>query len=284
MIDYVGDFVKYLEEEKKSKHTINGYEKALRDWAKFQFNKLPTKEQLEELKVKDFQRYKGEMKDKAPATQSKIISAIKSFYEYLRMFEEVENLHIGYFKCPKIPKKLPIYLTEAECEKLIKSVDKVSSEPYQDRNRAIIIMLINTGIRASELSNIKVSDIKDNKLIVNGKGNKERQLLLNDVCLSAIKKHLKSRLDNTKYLFASNRGEKISPNRLWQVITDHSRHIRMPKISPHKLRHTAATIWLNDGIELSVIKEILGHEALATTEIYAHVTSSQIEKAMARKK
>jgi site-specific recombinase XerD len=280
MNDYVGDFIKYLECEKKSKYTIEGYEKNLRDWVKFQFKALPTIEQLKNLEIKDFQAYKYKMRDKAESTQARVISAIKSFYEYLRVFEKVRNADIKELKCPKIPKKLPIYLTEAECNKLIGAVDKISNEYYIERNKAIIIIFINTGIRASELSNIKIADIRDNKLKIRGKGNKERLLTLNTKTLDAIKIHLKTRRDNGEYLIATNRGSKMSPNRLWQVVSEHAKHVKLKDISPHKLRHTAATIWLNAGASIFTIQHILGHEDIKTTQIYAHVTDQNIESVM----
>ena len=185
---------------------------------------------------------------------------------------------------PKLKQSLPNYLSLDECKILLETVLK-NSNGYRDY--AIITLFLNCGMRLSELVGINLTDIKNDTLIVTGKGNKERTIYLNNACIQAIAKYIKERpVDNVKdknALFLSARNQRIS-NKTVQFLV--KKYIQLAgldtsRFSTHKLRHTAATLMYRDGnTDLRTLQEILGHEHLSTTQIYTHVNDEQQKNAM----
>ena len=178
---------------------------------------------------------------------------------------------------------MPKYLTLEQSIELLESVDG----SHKERDYCIITLFLNCGLRLSELVGLNVSDIRrDNTARVLGKGNKERIIYLNDACIDAINAYLKVRpsdgLKDRNALFISNQMKRMSPVTVQKLVYKYLEKIGLDSqgYSCHKLRHTAATLMYQHGnVDIRVLKEILGHENLGTTEIYTHLNSEQMEKA-----
>ena len=187
-------------------------------------------------------------------------------------------------KSPKKEKNLPKYLTEDESIRLLNAIDGRNKE----RDYCMITFLLNCGMRLSELIGINVSDIKDDRsLVIKGKGNKERLIYLNNACMSAFYSYIPVR-EMTKgkdgpALFLSSQGERITSRAARNIVEKHidAAGLSGRGISPHKLRHTAATLMYQEGgVDVLVLKDILGHENLSTTQVYTHIGSGQVKDAM----
>ena len=222
--------------------------------------------------------------NKKSRSQARSISALKSFFNYLLFEGEIHSSPINDIESPKIENKLPEVLTEDEIKRLISSVN-VDSE-FGQRNKTIIEVLYGTGIRVSELIELKLSNIffKENILKVTGKGNKERFVPLGKIAIIEIKKYLNNRDKlkiNSKFsdiLFLNRYGRQLTRSMIFKVINDSSKNAEIDKkISPHTLRHSYATHLLKNGADLRTIQLILGHESITTTEIYTHLDTFHLE-------
>ena len=216
--------------------------------------------------------------NKKSRSQARSISALKSFFNYLLFEGEIHSSPLNDIESPKIENKLPEVLTEDEIKRLISSVN-LDSE-FGQRNKTIIEVLYGTGIRVSELIELKLSNIffKENILKVTGKGNKERFVPLGKIAIIEIKKYLNNRDKlkiNSKFsdiLFLNRYGRQLTRSMIFKVINDSSKNAEIDKkISPHTLRHSYATHLLKNGADLRTIQLILGHESITTTEIYTHL-------------
>ena len=222
--------------------------------------------------------------NKKSRSQARSISALKSFFNYLLFEGEIHSSPINDIESPKIENKLPEVLTEDEIKRLISSVN-LDSE-FGQRNKTIIEVLYGTGIRVSELIELKLSNIffKENILKVTGKGNKERFVPLGKIAIIEIKKYLNNRDQlkiNSKFsdiLFLNRYGRQLTRSMIFKVINDSSKNAEIDKkISPHTLRHSYATHLLKNGADLRTIQLILGHESITTTEIYTHLDTFHLE-------
>lgn len=228
------------------------------------------------------------------ATRARKISTIRIFFSYLSQKAKIiENNPAQNIETPKKEKRMPRYLTLDDSKKLL-SVTMDENDENKERDYAIITIFLNCGLRLSELVGINISDINfdDCKLNVIGKGNKERTIYLNKACMNAIKAYLEVRpkvaikvddKNSQKALFLSKRHERIS-NRTVQYIVDKELRkagLDTSKYSTHKLRHTAATLMYQYGnVDIRALQELLGHESIATTEIYTHVNNQQARNAV----
>lgn len=218
-------------------------------------------------------------------TRARRVISIRRFFVYLT--DNLGLLEINPMKnldIPKTKKSLPKYLTLEEAEKLLSVVDG----PYKERDFAIITLFLNCGMRLSELVSINYNDIKDDgSLVITGKGNKERLIYLNDACIKAITDYMKKRPNDgvkDKALFLSSRNQRISPKTVQHIVYTNLDKAGLGDrgLSVHKLRHTAATLMYQYGnVDLLLLKEVLGHENLGTTEIYTHTTADAAKKAIA---
>ena len=221
-------------------------------------------------------------------TRARKVSSLRGFYKYLQSKAgRLEENPMEQLEIPAQRKSLPKYLTLDESLHLLESIKGKDRE----RDYCIITILLNCGIRLSELVGIKLSDIRDDTLTVLGKGNKERMVYLNSACLNAIAEYLAVRPEPPKdadkpYLFVSSRTRApLTPRRVEQIVETHLKAAGLGGrgYSPHKLRHTAATLMYQyGGVDIRVLKEILGHVNLGTTEIYTHVSNDQIANAADR--
>ena len=225
--------------------------------------------------------------NKKSRSQARSISALKSFFNYLLFEGEINSSPLSDIESPKIENKLPEVLTEEEIKKLISSVNLETE--FGQRNKTIIEVLYGTGIRVSELTELKLSNIffNENILKVAGKGNKERFVPLGKIASIEIKKYLIDREKlkiNSKYsdiLFLNRYGRQLTRSMIFKVINDSSKNAKIDKkISPHTLRHSYATHLLKNGADLRTIQLILGHESITTTEIYTHLDTFHLEEVL----
>ncbi len=218
-------------------------------------------------------------------TQARKTTSIKQYYRYLaNRAHKIETSPLEELDPPKIGKSLPKYLTLEQSKRVLDSVDG----PFKERNYAIVTLFLNCGLRLAELCSLNLRDINftDKIVVVTGKGNKQRQIFLNNACVVAIKDYIEVRKPSKpdeKALFVSKRGTRISRRMVEQIITDllNRSDLGGMGLSTHKLRHTAATLMHQYGkVDIRVLQEILGHENLGTTEIYTHLSNEQIQKAI----
>lgn len=218
------------------------------------------------------------------ATRARRVVAIRRFFSYLSKnlgllpANPMKNLD-----APKTKKSLPKYLTLDESKKLL----SVISGKNKERDFAIVTLFLNCGMRLSELVSINYNDIKsDGTIVITGKGNKERTIYLNQACIDAITAYMKVRPNDKvkdRALFLSSRYQRINPRTVEMMV---NKYIDMAGLggrglSVHKLRHTAATLMYQHGnVDVLVLKEILGHENLGTTEIYTHIQSDASKNAV----
>jgi hypothetical protein len=221
-------------------------------------------------------------------TKARKISAIKSWFKYLHnTVELIDKNPSEKLELPKLQKRNPVYLTLSESEKVINAIKLEENEFNRARDLCIVLIFLTCGLRISELTGINIESIKDDKLNVIGKGNKERTVFLNENCLYAIKCYLKLRpiTPDTTALFISSHKKRIS-NRSIQIRL--KKYIQLagldPNIyTPHKLRHTAATLMYKYGdVDIRTIQSILGHTSVATTQIYTHLDDDDIKKGISK--
>ena len=226
-------------------------------------------------------------------TRARKLSALKGFYKYLivkkRYFEHDPCANI---ETPKLKRQLPKHLSVDESVDLLSAVSSDTSSKNRERDYAILTLFLNCGMRLSELAGISLRDIDHEmrSLRVIGKGSKERIVYLNDACRAALGDYLTHRLATpTKAaenaLFISSRGQRISVKTVQYIVKKYleSAGLGNKGYSTHKLRHTAATLMYQTGdVDIRVLKDILGHEQLNTTQIYTHVSDRGMEAAMSK--
>ena len=218
------------------------------------------------------------------STRARRVVSIRRFYGYLcDNLGLIENNPMKSLDAPKTKKALPKYLTLEEADKLLSVIDG----KYKERDYAILTLFLNCGMRLSELCSIDYNDIKqDGSLVITGKGNKERIVYLNQACIRAIVDYMKVRpRDGVKdrALFLSSRNQRISAKTVQHMVYSYLDKAGLGDrgLSVHKLRHTAATLMYRHGnVDLLLLKEILGHENLGTTEIYTHIADDAAKKAI----
>ena len=199
------------------------------------------------------------------------ISSLKSFYKYLYDENIIKENPANLLSLPKKELKLPRYLTITEIEDLLKL------ESISLRDKLIIELFYSTGIRISELVNIKIKDINfsENSIKVRGKGNKERIVLFGSVC----KKMLMEYMHDKEYLFLNNKGGKLTSSGVEYIINNISlKSTIKTNFTPHTLRHTFATHMLDNGSDLVTVQKLLGHDNLETTSIYTHVSNEHLRR------
>ena len=216
------------------------------------------------------------------ASRARKISTIRSFYKYLTQKSKlIDSNPVQDLDSPKIMKSLPRYLNIDESIKLLNSVEG----PNRERDYCIITLFLNCGLRISEMSGLNLSDVRDDHLRVLGKGNKVRIVYLNDACVDAINDYLQKRkliaAKDTSAFFLSSRRTRISTSTIHALVKKYlsMAGIDSTKYSAHKLRHTAATLMLHNGVDVRTLQELLGHEHLNTTEIYTHVENESLREA-----
>ena len=218
-------------------------------------------------------------------TRARKVSSLRAFYKYLTekssVAGEFQNNPIALLELPKINKTLPRYLSVDESVKLLEAVD----DKYKERNYCILTLFLNCGLRVSELVNINISDIQESTLRVMGKGSKERTIYLNNACMEAVDEYMQVRImpeeAHKNALFVSRNRKRINVQTVKWIVKKYldKAGLDSNKYSVHKLRHTAATLMYQNGVDVRTLKDVLGHESLDTTMIYTHLTDSNLKKA-----
>ena len=214
------------------------------------------------------------------AARSRKLSAIKSFYKYLTVRTKLLTVNpVKDVEFPKIRKSLPKYLTLEESRRLLSSVRGVNEK----RDYAILMLFLNCGIRRSELVGLNLSDVYEDRIRVTGKGNKERIVYFGSACKAAIDDYLPERnkkvLSDNRALFGSRDNNRISVTAVHRLVKKHmlAAGLDPSQYSAHKLRHTAATLMVSNGVDIKTVQEVLGHEHLNTTEIYTHIENTELK-------
>lgn len=279
----INKFIDYLKFELNySEQTIINYEKDIKQYYVFlkknNFNYV-------NISYQDARKYISSLSNKKlkASSISRKLSSIRSFYKYLEDKDNIKNDSFSLIKNPKKAKMLPTFFYYNEVEELL---DINNDNTYLEiRNTLILELLYATGIRVSELVNIKLSDIniKEQQLKVLGKGNKERIVYFNDKASNKLNKYLNISRPNLvkneeEHLIVNYLGKKISPRGVSKILDQIMEKTALNKnISPHMLRHSFATHLLNEGCDLISVQMLLGHESLSTTSIYTHVTDDRLK-------
>ena len=214
------------------------------------------------------------------SSRARKLSAIKSFYKYLTVrTKQLEENPVADLEYPKLRKSLPKYLTLEQSAALLQAV----SGQNEKRDYAILMLFLNCGIRRSELVNLNISDVYDDRIRVVGKGNKERFVYFGSSCRKAIDLYLEERnkkvLTDNRALFGSRNGNRISVEAVHRLVKKAllQAGLDSTQFSAHKLRHTAATMMLSGGVDVKTVQEVLGHENLNTTQIYTHIENTELK-------
>ena len=269
---YLDNYIDYIKSNKRySNYTVSNYYKDINDFIKYLSNKDYLKINDDDVVYYLEYLYKLEYNKN---TISRKLSSLRSFYNYLVNNDVISYNYFNNHKNPKKDKLLPKYLRDEDVKVMYDKCKNV-------RDKLILELLFVTGIRVSELVNIKINDINFNnrEIKILGKGSKERIVIFSNNCLNNINDYLSSRNKVSNYLIINKDGNKISTTSIRNILNK----IKLisgvrTKITPHMLRHTFATDMLNNGADLVSVKKLLGHESLDTTSIYTHVTNEHVKK------
>ncbi|NLM19090.1 MAG: tyrosine recombinase XerC [Clostridiaceae bacterium] len=230
----------------------------------------------------------GNERDNGPASRSRRISAIRTFYNFLSTKAKIiEYNPAAELESPKQTKKLPRYLSVDESISVLSEAAN-SDDQFSSRDYCILTLFLNCGMRLSELCSINISDIAEDTLTVMGKGGKERTIYLNSICIQAIDDYLPERLEpkpeeKNAPLFISRNRRRISQRAVQNIVKKYivKAGLDPKKYSAHKLRHTAATLMYQHGqVDLRSLQQILGHTSVSTTEIYTHINDEMLHQAV----
>ena len=275
--EYINKYLDYLKYERKlSNNTYESYRYNLEKFSDFFKGKNLLK--LETDEIRDF-LYDDNVTAK---TRAHYLTVINSFYNFLFENDLILKTPTSTIKLPKLEKKLPEFLTIEEVDKLL-SINPMKPTDY--RNVAMLETLYATGLRVSELVGLEISNIDFDECTIRvfGKGSKERIVPMNDSAKNALKIYIEEYRDyllkdkSSSYVFINNLGTKITRQGFFKILKKICRENGIDKhVSPHTLRHSFATHLLNNGADLRVIQELLGHSNITTTEIYSHVSNQKV--------
>lgn len=284
MHDILLSFIEEIDKERKySELTVSGYMADLSVFIEYlNQNSINKFSDVEYNDIRLYINYLYNMNYKN-TTISRHISSLKSFFKYLKVNKLVDNNPCILISNPKKEKKLPKYLNYDVLEKLLNAFD--NNNYIGLRNSLILEILYSTGIRVSEITNIKFKDISmsDKTIRITGKGNKERIVYFGTKCFNLIKKYCENSYkilnkNNLQYLILSKTGKRINERQIRDIVYEAAIKAKIEmKISPHVLRHTFATHMLNEGADLRSVQELLGHENLSTTQVYTHLSNDRIK-------
>ncbi len=277
-MQYISSFYRYLEYEKRySPHTLVTYKIDLRQFSDFLASKNINRWQ--DVTLKTIRQWIVELHDVgiAPVTIHRKISALKSFLKFLMREQILESNPADGVISPKIPKRLPVFVKEKEMDLLLDTVP-FSNDFSGIRDKFIITLLYGTGMRLSEMVNLRLQDIDRGQKVIKvlGKRNKERIIPIFKELEKEITKYLSARNEafpdpGTDIVILTSKGKPAYPKLIYRVVNKHLALVStISKKSPHVIRHTFATALLNHGADLNAIKELLGHSNLSATEIYTH--------------
>lgn len=301
----LASFLVYIESiQGKSPKTTDEYFYDLRTFYRFlkvYFHKIDADTDLDELPIDDvdlemlravdlrvlyeYMNYLNRIRGCSATSRARKVASLKSFYKYLYSKANlIADNPTAELESVKTTKQLPKHFTLEDSIALLESVEARNAA----RDYCILTLFLNCGLRLAELVSINITDIHGDTLVVIGKGNKERTIYLNEACLAAIAAYLPVRNQQTpvasdKYaLFLSERNQRISRRTVQYTVEKYVKRLGLDphKYTTHKLRHTAATLMHQSGVDIRVLQEILGHKQLSTTEIYTHINNDQMRSAV----
>ncbi|MGQ9462805.1 MAG: tyrosine recombinase XerC [Candidatus Fervidibacter sp.] len=283
----VDEFLRQLEVVRKaSKHTVRAYARDLSDFAQFieservsdfrQVNRSLLRQYLNWLFAKGYER----------RSIARKLSSVRSFFNFLARTGYIPVNPVIDLRQPRLMQKLPSTLEVAEVELLLLAPNTATVRGLRDR--AILEVLYSTGLRVSELANMRISDIDFSERLVKvkGKGGKERVALLNDEAANWLERYLQESRPKltrngkqvTDMVFVSQKGTPLAVRQIHRIVDSYARKVLGRSVSPHVLRHSFATHLLEGGADLRVIQELLGHSSLASTQIYTRLSKTHLRK------
>ncbi len=280
----IEEYKNYLLIDKKySNNTVDSYTTELKKYYDYLKEQKIYLKEVNSSDIKEYLKYlkKNELTEKSIAHS---ISVIRSFYKFLIIEKYIKNNPSLDLELPKLTKTLPKVLSE---EEVLKLLDIDLKDKFSYRNKAMIELMYGTGLRVSELVNLKVTDLDLENCIVRtiGKGSKERIIPLGDYTLYYLDIYIKEyrnlliKKENNDYLFLNNHGKKMTRQGFFKILKTIAKEKNIEtSFSPHTLRHSFATHLLNGGADLRSIQEMLGHSNISTTQIYTHVSNKKLKE------
>lgn len=276
MIELLNDFLNHMKNKRKSNNTIKNYKSDLTSFIEYL---ISYKTDIKNIKEKDIENYLATIECKE-SSMNRYISAIQSFFKYLRKMQVIEYNPALDLERPKIPEREPIYLQVNESKKLLKSVKGENKE----RDLAILTIFLHCGLRLSELVDMNVNCITDGALSIIGKGNKQRIVPLDNETIRVITEYLKVRpnIEGENALFLSERNQRISNNTVYKIVKKYLEEAGLDtnKYSTHKLRSTCATLLSKGNVPVQQIQKILGHANINTSMRYVGVDKKELVNAI----
>lgn len=276
MTNLIFDFIEYLQIEKQySKNTIENYQKDLLLMEKILDKRLYNicPDDIDALLLTLSKSYKQ-------ASIARKISTLKSFYRFLETEKKIDNNYVALIKSPKKTKKIPTYLTISEVCDFLDTLPTNNAIDY--RNKAMFELMYATGIRVSELINLELQNVNldEQLIIVIGKGSKERIVPINETTVTWLREYINKFRINlqvvpTNTLFLNNKGQKLTRQGFNYILNEVTLKLGFEHINPHKFRHSIATHLINNGTDIRVVQEFLGHVDISSTQIYTHVDYSK---------
>lgn len=281
----INNFIEYLKYQRNySDFTCNNYKKDLNEYNSFILNNKINYKNMDYNDAKEYVIYLNKKND-AKSTISRKLSSLRTFYKYLVLNNKVKSNPFLLVSSPKKEKRIPKFINYNNMEEIL-NVPNIKTKEGQ-RERVILEVLYASGVRVSELVNIKLKDIdfSNKNILIFGKGSKERLVSFGDYALEYINLYLKEGrnllLDGVKsdYLIVGKKSEKLTTRRVEQIIDDIIKRTSIKlNITPHMFRHTFATHLLDNCCDLLVVQELLGHASLSSTEIYTHVSNEHLRE------
>ncbi|MDP1844270.1 MAG: tyrosine-type recombinase/integrase [Sediminibacterium sp.] len=281
---HIDSFINYLKFEKRySQHTIISYQNDLEQFFQYmvsQFDAIP----LEAISASLVRSWLAELSEDKISAKSinRKISTLKSFFKYQLKTGGLQKTPMGTIIAPKVSKRLPMFVEQIDMDNLFQYMP--FSDDWKGRTeRLVILIFYSTGMRLSELIQLKESqvDLANNQLKVVGKGNKERIIPINKDLMEQLQKYISDKPSNTdgvKHLFITEKGTALQPRTVYGFVKAKLTSVTtIEKKSPHILRHSFATHLMNNGADLNAVKELLGHSSLAATQIYTHNTIEKLK-------
>lgn len=272
-----------LFERALSENTIDAYLKDVKKFTDFLSNGAMS---VKAVTLKDLEQFIEELTHigLGTRTQARIMSGVKAFYTYLWVEKEIKSNPTELWETPKIAKKLPEVLETHEIDGMIESIDH--SKPAGQRDRAIMEVLYSSGLRVSELTNLKLGDLFLTEFYIRvvGKGSKQRLVPIGSKAIEHLSHYinherarLKPNSKNQNFVFLNQRGGQLSRVYVFTLVKKLAEKAEINKsVSPHTIRHTFATVLLEAGADLRAIQQMLGHESITTTEIYTHIDRTHL--------
>lgn len=279
----IQDYLSYIQSEKNySAHTFDAYKKDLFSFSDFLKSEQKEKVNLDSIRRKDLKNYLIYLSQRGfdPASIQRKLSTLRSFFKYLQRRLKVKVNPASSLEAPKRKKRLPRALSWPQVKSLLEP-SLYQKEKEGLRDRAILELLYNTGLRLAEISSLKRGyiDFQAGEIKVLGKGNKERIVPIGENAAKILTGYLDSKNSKDDFIFSNKYGEKLGRRGIARVVKKYgAKVIEEKKFSPHVLRHSFATHLLDEGANLLAVKEMLGHEKLSTTQIYAHVSLDRVKK------